>query len=759
MLGAWKDASTVEGLVLTIEQLTGAANIKQSTGYVGIGVAHPNDPDPPAVAVTISPSETSGTSFHKVTAKLPIPVEEGGGFAEDDGIVRISTHDGISKLYAGERTVQMFSGESDRVITVYAQFTEISVGELEDVSGHPFLKYDVADSAIAMVDSEGRIHAIGVGSTTIGVQTWDDRCRVTVALTVRKALDSGLDAPRIESLVRQTASQTATVYVLAEGYVDGNRFFMHARKVIKKWLETRPYKYFASRYNVIGVFQPSSDRGATIGPRIGAQPRDEPTSTRSLWEGNLPLPTGIMLNRDTLFGLSFGSRTSTSVLKWFRDRAPSAAQAVFYQRGRHEWRAIRPDERRLPRFGLDDPAGFKAISPNAGFASFIRRYISAAGFTVKPDDRVVFLIDDDLVGGLHVDVEGIPAVSPPTVTASVGRKAWITNVVAAGALLDRTISGASLDEANAGALLAHELAHTYALGDEYEDNRKRTHSAINSRMFERYENIQHDISLRLAGNSNPLRGDPSHVPPLPAGVLDVKRIKWNIHRVAKISPASQIAVVSGHYRLTLARGQASRWGAGERAFLRNSLLVPKDVRLEPRTTAISIQVITTDLNHDTVDVQVPAGFDIATLGPRPLLYVAKTNSHGAELALIDPAVLAFLGTNGPFPKGQPCLDGDPDHYNDDRACPPIPNFSRPSNHADAIGLYEGGGNYSCDVYRPAGRCKMRKWNDTVIESTTGPAVIHRTEIVGFCFVCSYILVDRIDATQHERLEKDYPRDC
>jgi hypothetical protein len=74
-------------------------------------------------------------------------------------------------------------------------------------------------------------------------------------------------------------------------------------------------------------------------------------------------------------------------------------------------------------------------------------------------------------------------------------------------------------------------------------------------------------------------------------------------------------------------------------------------------------------------------------------------------------------------------------------------------------LYEGGADYSCDVYRPAGRCKMRKIDAVEISDTTQLAIKYKPVIINFCFVCSYILVDKIDPSKHEELDHDYPRDC
>jgi hypothetical protein len=66
--------------------------------------------------------------------------------------------------------------------------------------------------------------------------------------------------------------------------------------------------------------------------------------------------------------------------------------------------------------------------------------------------------------------------------------------------------------------------------------------------------------------------------------------------------------------------------------------------------------------------------------------------------------------------------------------------------ADIVGIYDGGAHFDCGVYRPAGRCRMRRGLDA-----TTP----------FCHVCRYIIVDRVDPTRHGLLddlyELQYPR--
>lgn len=60
--------------------------------------------------------------------------------------------------------------------------------------------------------------------------------------------------------------------------------------------------------------------------------------------------------------------------------------------------------------------------------------------------------------------------------------------------------------------------------------------------------------------------------------------------------------------------------------------------------------------------------------------------------------------------------------------------------ADIVGIYDGGAHFDCGVFRPAGRCRMRRGLDA-----TTP----------FCHVCLYIIVDKVDPTMHGLLDDLY----
>ena len=697
----------------------------------------------------------------------------------EHGVMRVSVHDDIAALFSGDRLISMWSGESDRQLTVYARFTG---GAFEDITAHPYLKYRVDPPTLATVDpAEGRITALTAGIGTVFVSTWDDRFEFRVGLAVSPAMNAGGVPAFVEQLRPRKAKHRATLWVLAEGYQDRARFLNHAHKAVDEWLRTEPYAHLADHFAAFGVFLSSPDLHVTIGSPVASGLVTDPT--RSIWEGagfsaaTPNVPPERMVNRNTIFGLMLGSRLSTPLVPTDNDAIPAPFTALFVPRS--SARTIHPDPRRLGRWAVD---------PRESYVSFITRFLAGAGHTYGPNDRILFLVDDRLHIGTHFGVLDLDFAFHATPRHMVGvgiRHELVFPVVGAVAntpLLDRDPDpshdrGRNDFKANVtGSVVAHELSHTYQLGDEYEDRTRLAAYELQTRVsveIEENENLHIDRTLRLDAHRN-LRAAPTTN-------VDVTKIKWNVHRIKKGSFVTSFvtdppsASATSTLILTVNRDQARRWKPGERVFIRNTLALRTNVFAQRRFTILAAQVAATDPQHNTVRVSIPQTTvaDLnRQLGPTPLLYVPQRTSAGADLALIDPAVLAWIAAHGPFPKPTPCgVASEKD--SDDVPCPDISGFKRPSVHAQAIGLYEGGFDISCGVYRPCGRCKMRN-QDAVEYIVTDPnvEVVDPTAPLGrrkkghwavvireLCFVCRYMLVDLLDPSQHEWLDTTYPKDC
>jgi hypothetical protein len=76
--------------------------------------------------------------------------------------------------------------------------------------------------------------------------------------------------------------------------------------------------------------------------------------------------------------------------------------------------------------------------------------------------------------------------------------------------------------------------------------------------------------------------------------------------------------------------------------------------------------------------------------------------------------------------------------------------SRPKYKAWIVGIYDGGMEYECGVFHPAGVCTMRS---RLIPPDKRPEGV--SPIYAFCHVCRYILADNLDPTAHGAIDKDY----
>jgi len=128
--------------------------------------------------------------------------------------------------------------------------------------------------------------------------------------------------------------------------------------------------------------------------------------------------------------------------------------------------------------------------------------------------------------------------------------------------------------------------------------------------------------------------------------------------------------------------------------------------------------------------------------------IAPRLTSGIESKLVSkPMLNQITATNSPLnapfhSQGQSCTPAPKPRADVSPTNLPDP-FTAPAklpSKADLIGIYDGGAHFDCGVFRPAGRCRMRRGTDA-----TTP----------FCQVCSYVIVDRVDSTVHALLDDQY----
>ena len=201
-------------------------------------------------------------------------------------------------------------------------------------------------------------------------------------------------------------------------------------------------------------------------------------------------------------------------------------------------------------------------------------------------------------------------------------------------------------------------------------------------------------------------------------------------------------------KVTLEPGKVSRWRKGERAFLHSGSggeVIELFITADPAVAQNTITLRTISL-FNTLPGSLNE-YKAGSILSEDRQYKDNSEKFVAERAVIDHMRDRKIPLSNNFkdsaPDGCRELLGKEDTEADK---PPvnIGGMKRLCKDYRLIGLYEGGNSHTCRVYRPAGGCKMRNQSDQGSEGE-------------FCFVCKYLIVNRVDAGQHERLDGQYPR--
>ena len=289
-------------------------------------------------------------------------------------------------------------------------------------------------------------------------------------------------------------------------------------------------------------------------------------------------------------------------------------------------------------------------------------------------------------------------------------------------------------------VLSHELAHALNLLDEYEGFEQVHHSTADN------ASPQEIQDLHASSNVTPLQDIFSAV--RPKGI-DPGRAKWDLDRIALASPLASQATGTNSNSITvqLRSKQGSRWQnvmtQQQQVFLRHPDLTrdPTDPASKPLGPLTIDQ--TSNLAADTLTLTLASGTTSASFPQGSTLYLPRRDKNNAIQRVIHPSVIAHILANGSFATQAP---GTCAQFNLAAEKPPatIANFTLPAVAADAIGIYEGGGTWTCRAFRPSGNCRMRNFNPT------------GTQQINFCFVCKYMLVNLIDPSVHDVIDALYP---
>jgi hypothetical protein len=307
-----------------------------------------------------------------------------------------------------------------------------------------------------------------------------------------------------------------------------------------------------------------------------------------------------------------------------------------------------------------------------------------------------------------------------------------------GFTLQFTVPGdASVDSCRT---MAHELGHSFGLGDEYVENNVRT-SETEAQLSRRL-NLQTEIDTQNAAHQ-----------------VDGGRIRWNWHRVHKAAVIRAAAenVAAGTYKIPVIAGQSNQFAKDDIVRLRardpGSLLdAAGDVtESQPLQIAVAPSAAAT---ADYLVVQAASGpaltdafFD--DYAPGSILFApvpAASSVHSdaypfARMVAKNVEDLITKNHNALYrrPKG---LGGDEkvQHPKLDGLTPGLPGVFCFRHKERIVGLYEGGSHAARGMFHPTGICMMRN---------------HHDETAEFCAVCRYVMVDHINPYKHFEIDRDY----
>jgi hypothetical protein len=252
--------------------------------------------------------------------------------------------------------------------------------------------------------------------------------------------------------------------------------------------------------------------------------------------------------------------------------------------------------------------------------------------------------------------------------------------------------------------------------------------------------------------------------------IDAALVKWaSWHRISEAAVLSDVPrTSSGELQLEVRAG-ATRFKEGERVRLRQLLLQRNDdhelVYSDPtRSGPLKVKTVPDDTHLVLEADGAPADGEaaLADIGDtelnvftNPPIIVYRPTRHPipgfvepTEVAVLSPLVRKHISTvdrplNAKPDEAYVCvIDRAEVQY--PHNLPVLPT-NKPCYEPLIIGLYDGGGQYHCDVFHPGGICAMRDKDEGENPRR-------------FCQVCRYVLVDMIDPTKHGALDAIYMKE-
>jgi len=461
---------------------------------------------------------------------------------------------------------------------------------------------------------------------------------------------------------------------------------------------------------------------------------------------------GILEARDTYHGLHLGarwadrSRGAGSALTMPTSDAVSDANLPPLIARTYEWfnprgtnRSLTPDPRRHP------PELFQSNTESVGHS--IMRYINGLhlaghanqhigpewvpdGSFKKSRGLIVMLVNDGLLGGTNIN-DGTITANTLGVGVTAGFEYPNTNTAIKTVMRRTPPNELPMDIDRIVNVVAHEFGHSFNLGDEYEEQRGDAPDA-----YDEFDNIANFNHIALGATPNTTT---RHIDIEKVGWRDI----WRIEKSSKIIKASETS--NGKLKVSIDPRQISSWSAAKEQNKEVYVRHPVDSVIQlpqPSDDAhflIGLTIGTIDENNGTILLGGPE------LPPLPLpvfpkgsvIFIPKRDEEGKQVFAMEKKVRESLVTTRlPMNKDtdRAKVKSGPDHPDS------ISDFKPPCDSAKLIGVYEGAFAGTGMVYRPAGTCKMR----------TSGGIDENGE---YCFVCKWLIVNRVDPSWHDHLDR------
>lgn len=683
-------------------------------------------------------------------------------------------------------------------VTIYGHFdadpaNANSIGVIADITGHDYVSLLSNDTSVVDIDTryEGWLQGVAVGSTTIKGRFTAAGAFRTIPVNVINWFGAPSVLGNINTITETNAvldpvgpsrgnpDDVPNLLFLSEGFLASEQgLFDRAVVEIKSRIFSaprfKPFYYLREDINVWKAFIPSVNKA--VNQSIGSSTNINTTTFAVPGSG----PNNALIQQlDTFFGLMQPARDSDNMYT-------NSFQVV-------------GDVRRYPlqlNWANALVHFFATLAERGNPSNRIGRHWYGRGSQRGKDvGLVVILFNDRLLIsqeanygyfcpiGLSLSSGHSRTLSParPMTAANPDHRIWRVarnpTVYSTPSSVTRSLSTHLIDDlAN---VTMHELGHSIILGDEYETGAPSISWANNFRFdnISYYENIKHGASL---------------APPQ----IDPSKLKWaglhRIRRAARINAVTwthtdvnNISVTIGIKAMT-----GVTWAVGDHVYIREFRVTPWAIQTEyggveidlpfngfvplptedPRVLLadLTITAATTTAGVTLITMLVPkAKFPAAWQALADpafrtnvdavgmvggVLFIPKTKPDGSLLKLIDDEVMTFMtSAHGPLtsnydasvPGGSgPASVGAGSAATDN---PPATLTATSGRHLPAqafrvIGAYEGADHVTNRAYRPTGQCGMRDSN------FVGP----------FCYVCQYLIVNRLNPTRLSELEADYP---